>query len=209
MHVFIDTNIFLSFYDFSSEDLTELDKLLQFIKVQELILHVPQQVIDETWRNRDAKINTSLSTFKKWTSPLSFPAYCKTYPGYEDLKQGIENCEKQHKVLLEEVKNHIKKRELQADILIKKLFKAVAPIERTPAILAKAQERVAIGHPPGKPKEFGDAIHWESLLSVVPDGEDLHLISRDEDFFSPLDKNQPHPFLMDEWTAKKKGTVAT
>lgn len=185
MHVFIDTNTFLSFYDFSSEDLTDLEKLLQFIKSQKVILYVPQQVIDETWRNRDAKINTSLSIFKKWNSPLSFPAYCKTYTGYEDLKQDIKNCEKQHKVLLEEVKNHIQKEELQADILIKKLFEAVTPIERTPAILAKAQERVAIGHPPGKPKEFGDAINWKSLLLAVPEKECLHLISRDEDFFSP------------------------
>ena len=47
MQLFIDANIFLSFYDFTSDDLKELDKLALLIQNKKVTLQLPQQVIDE------------------------------------------------------------------------------------------------------------------------------------------------------------------
>lgn len=60
MKLFIDSNIFLSFYEFTSEDLTELDKLCRLIEKKEMDLLLPQQVVDETWRKREETITVVL-----------------------------------------------------------------------------------------------------------------------------------------------------
>ena len=56
MNLFIDTNIFLSFYHLSSADLEELRKLVVLIDQGRLKLYLPSQVVDEFRRNRDNKI---------------------------------------------------------------------------------------------------------------------------------------------------------
>ena len=53
MILFTDSNIFLSFCEFTSEDLTELDKICRLIEKKEKDLPLPQQVVDETWRKRE------------------------------------------------------------------------------------------------------------------------------------------------------------
>ena len=41
------------------------------------------------------------------------------------------------------------------------------------------------------------------MLSTVPDGEDLVIISGDSDYCSPLDKNEIDEYLSYEWETKK------
>lgn len=53
VNLFIDTNIFLSFYHLSGEDLEELDKLAVLIKKKQVQLLLPRQVRDEFYRNRE------------------------------------------------------------------------------------------------------------------------------------------------------------
>ena len=55
-HLFIDTNVFLSFFHFAKDDLEELRKLSVLITKDQVRLHIPSQVIAEFWRNRDTKI---------------------------------------------------------------------------------------------------------------------------------------------------------
>ena len=42
MYLFIDTNIFLSFYHFTKEDLEELKKLGVLLKQKKVILYLPE-----------------------------------------------------------------------------------------------------------------------------------------------------------------------
>ena len=56
MHVFIDSNIFLSFYHFTKDDLKELKKLVDSIKNQSITLYLPEQVINETRRNQPRRL---------------------------------------------------------------------------------------------------------------------------------------------------------
>jgi hypothetical protein len=60
MNLFIDTNIFLSFYHLSSDDLEELRKLGVLLDKKKVTLLLPKQVIDEYRRNREVKIADAL-----------------------------------------------------------------------------------------------------------------------------------------------------
>ena len=66
---------------------------------------------------------------------------------------------------------------------------------------------MSLGNPPGKPGSMGDRINWEILLEQVADSTDLHLISKDGDFGSPL-LAAPNGYLIDEWQTKKGGNLA-
>lgn len=92
---------------------------------------------------------------------------------------------------------------LLTDVLIKDIFTKSNPIHTTPELFARAQMRVLLGNPPGKNGSMGDSVNWIALLDTVPDGENIHVISEDGDYYSTLDENRPHPFLESEWNTKK------
>ncbi len=73
MHVFIDSDIFLSFYHFTMDDRKELKKLVDLIKNQSITLYLPEQVINETRRNRATKINDTLENLKNYFHLKKFP----------------------------------------------------------------------------------------------------------------------------------------
>ena len=209
MQLFIDANIFLLFYEYTNENLTELEKLAGHIEQDEITLLLPQQVIDETWRGRASVLNESLKGLKKAKFiDLRYPAYCKGYEEhYADMKKNEKEWEHSRDAMVEKVRQDIDNKELAADVLLKKLFGLGTKIERTPQLIECARLRVELGNPPGKGGSIGDAVNWESLLSVVPGEEDIYLITRDGDYVSPLDKGQVNEFLHDEWTEKKSSKV--
>ena len=63
--LFIDTNILLSFYHLSSDDLEELRKLIALIDTGQITLVVTEQVKDEFFRNRGAKIADAMKELYK------------------------------------------------------------------------------------------------------------------------------------------------
>lgn len=52
MSIFIDTNVYLSFYHLSCDDLEELKKLTVLVRESKAILLLTDQVMDEFHRNR-------------------------------------------------------------------------------------------------------------------------------------------------------------
>ena len=56
MNLFIDTNIFLSFYYLSSDDLEELNKLAVLLQQSEVTLFLTNQVVEEFRRNRENRL---------------------------------------------------------------------------------------------------------------------------------------------------------
>jgi len=64
-HLFVDTNVFLSFYDFTDDDLDSLSKLKGLLKERHIKLFVTDQVKDEFYRNRENKIKSCLDIFDK------------------------------------------------------------------------------------------------------------------------------------------------
>jgi hypothetical protein len=106
-------------------------------------------------------------------------------------------------VILEKVAADISAKDLVADRLIDQIFKSSEIVPITAQVYGKASMRSALGNPPGKNDSIGDAVNWALLLDSVPDNEDVHIISEDGDFFSTLDDQNAHPFLVEEWERVK------
>lgn len=92
--------------------------------------------------------------------------------------------------------------------MIQDLFDKVKKIETNQQLFEAAKKRYRLGNPPGKDKvTIGDQINWEALLAEVPDGEDLIVISGDQDYCSAINKDAINQFLLEEWREKKKSQI--
>lgn len=201
MKLFIDTNVYLSFFSLTSDDLVEFKKLGAAIDAGKLTLLITQQVKDEFSRNREVKIAEALKKLKEHDRKIQFPALCKDYEEYELLRETQGKFKAALDALQQKVRKDAISRDLQADTVIQDLFKKATSIDLTDELLARAERRIAVGNPPGKNGSLGDAINWELLLEHGGFWEDLHIVSDDKDFYSSLDSDVLHGFLRDEWSA--------
>lgn len=208
MNLFIDTNIFLSFFHFASDDLEEIHKLAVLIKEKKVTLWLPEQVKDEFYRNRDNKLKDTNKKILELNFKPQFPQIFKDYDEYNDIVKILHG----YNHALSSIKNQIEKdiieQNLKADNVIKELF--VEPtklINTTSEILQEASARKIIGNPPGKGDSYGDEIIWESLLKALPENEDLFGITDDNDYYSLLNKEEIKDFLRIEWQKKKNSDI--
>lgn len=207
MNIFIDTNIFLSFYHFTSDDLEELKKLGVLLSTGHVRLFLPQQVLDEFWRNRENKIADALNKLRDQRLNLQFPQFCKDYGEFDSLRQLQKSYLKVHSDLVQRATEDIQGQKLKADLVIQDLFGKGVVISTTEEVYDKASHRVRIGNPPGKEGSLGDAINWEVLLAHVPTGEKLYFVTDDKDFASALDSSQFNGFLLTEWKSRKSADL--
>lgn len=198
-NLFIDTNIWLSLYYFTNDDLSQFEKLKKMLNTS-INLIVPQQVADEITRNREAKLRDALRDFD-FKSP-KYPAFCKGYKDYEKLSKDISDLAKRFLQWKTEINSDIQSQNLPADKTIQSFFNSISLIPCN-GYIEKAYNRYRIGNPPGKDNKYGDAINWECLLDKVADGEDLHFISADKDYRSLLSEKDMNPFLVQEWETTK------
>lgn len=211
MKLFIDANVFLSFYEFTKEDIAELRKLVLLIEEEKVDLLLPQQVADEVRRRRADTISRS---FGKFSQPkiqskisLTFPSYCKEYKNYDAMQYHLGKLEELHRRTTKDIQQDINNQNLPADLLLKDLFSRATRIENTPELIKFARQRVELGNPPGKKSSIGDAVIWESLLAKISDEEDVYIISDDADFRSPLDTGKLDEFLWQEWVSRKQSKL--
>lgn len=207
MNVFIDTNVFLSFYHFTNDDLEELKKLGVLLDRRRVWLFLPNQVVQEFRRNRETKIADALKRLRDQNLSFQFPQFCKDYPEYEQLRDLQKNYSRIHADLVKKVNDDVSSQNLRADSTIRELFDRSRSILIEDHIRERARARIEIGNPPGKGGSFGDAINWEALLSAVPEGEDIYFITDDKDYVSPVDRSAFNTFLLEEWTEAKNSTL--
>ena len=207
LNLFIDTNILLSFYHLTSDDLEELRKLSALLKKREVRLFVPDQVVHEFRRNRESKIADALKGLRKQTLNLQFPQLCKDYDEYEKLRRLQKQYEKEHKSLLDSIALDLATESLKADDVITELFSLAEMVECSEDILERARVRCERGDPPGKPGSIGDALIWETLLTAAPKREELHFVTDDHDYVSALDETAFSRFLSKEWHKAKKADL--
>lgn len=207
MNLFIDTNVFLSFFHLSNDDLEEIHKLAVLLEKKSIRLLLTKQVKDEFNRNRESKIADAIKRLKEQKIKLQFPQFCKDYEEYPELTEIQKQLEKKISTLIEKVTVDVSGRTLKADQKISELFDKATLIPTTAELVAKARLRMDIGNPPGKNGSLGDAINWEAMLEAVPANEKLYLIADDKDYFSVLDENKAKDFLTDEWKEAKKSEI--
>lgn len=207
MNIFIDTNIFLSFYHFTNEDLEELKKLGVLLEQGKVKLYLPEQVIQEFQRNRDNKIADALKRLREQKLDLRFPQFCKEYEEFENLRQLQRSYSKVHAELIKKAIEDIQSQNLKADQVIHELFEngIMIPVDDTIEDLART--RMDVGNPPGKNGSLGDALNWETLLRDIPEWEDLYFVTDDKDYSSPIDVNTFNAYLSQEWVTKKESNI--
>jgi predicted nucleic acid-binding protein len=207
LHLFIDTNVLLSFYALTHDDLEQLKKLIGLIDAHRLHIYVTQQVKDEFGRNREAKLNESLSQFEKLSFSQSMPRYIYEYKEAEDYRRALKELIDAHDALAKRARKEAESNSLEADTLLESVFEHGNLLEVDKELIYLAQQRMYIGNPPGKKGSVGDQINWEALLKYVDDGSDLFVVSNDGDYGSALIKTSPHQFLVDEWRRRKHGRL--
>jgi predicted nucleic acid-binding protein len=207
MQLFIDTNILLSFYAFNQEDLEEIRKLADLMAAGEVTLLMTDQVLDEFYRNRERRIEGALKSFYGQTFNPQLPQICQDYPEIAQLRETLQEYEKAHSAMVAKILIDIKAKNLQADRMLHCLFAKGTKLAIDAAVIDRARLRMSVGNPPGKNNSLGDAINWECLLTAVPDGTDLFLISGDKDYSSVFSEDDLSDFLRDEWERRKKSTI--
>jgi hypothetical protein len=203
-NVFIDSNIWLSLYAFSNDDLNQFMKLSDLVG-KDICIILPEQVRDEVRRNRETKIKEVMSKFKDWK--LDIPNICKGYPQYFEFAKTVNALKITHQDFIKQIEKDIESKELHADKAIQTIMGQSTFIPRSNEIVDLAVLRYNIGNPPGKEHKYGDAINWLSLLLQIPKGEDLFFIGADGDYQSVVDKNRFNQFLLDEWQDTKESDI--
>lgn len=205
-YVFIDTNIYLSFYHFNDDDLGKLEALVDFNSAGQIEIIKNRQILDEFSRNRETKIFDALKQFSAPTLG-SVPRLFEQYKSKSDeLRKLIAQANDVYAELIQDIKKNIKEHDLTADILIKKLFVGDS-ILLEEDILSKARIRMDIGNPPGKRGSLGDAYHWEYLLKYVPQNSDLIIVTDDIDWKSSLNPLLLNDHLIQEWQTSKNSNI--
>jgi predicted nucleic acid-binding protein len=207
INLFIDTNIFLSFFHLTSEDLEELKKLIVLMKNDEIRLFLPEQVRNEFTRNRGTKIVDAMRKLQDAKFNLSFPLFAKDYPEYAEVRDLMKKADGLHAKLVEKIRDDAEDGKLSADKIILALFDKAKNIGTDEKLYLEALKRVRLGNPPGKEDSMGDAVNWECLLKEVPNGENIYIVSGDKDFRSQLTEGEPNEFLDKEWSKKKESSL--
>ena len=203
MNLFIDSNIWLSLYHFTSDDLEQFAKLKDMIN-KSIRLFVPQQVYSEISRNREAKLKETLKSFD--VKAVQFPAFSKGYTEFAEVKKTYDSLIEQMKNWKKKINSDILSHNLPADQAIEQIFEKLEFFSCKDYV-QKAYDRYRIGNPPGKDNKYGDAINWECLLDNVPDHEDLYFISADKDYCSELFEKEMNDFLKCEWADNKNSKI--
>lgn len=205
----IDTNILLSLYDYTDDDLQKLEELADAVEAGKVVLYLAKQTVDEFKRNRAGKLADIISALeKKPKGDKSLPRICDGFAERDAFLQSMEVALSLRAELIKQVRLKASTGELKADGLIAKLMAAAKTLEHDPKIIEAARLRRDLGQPPGKRESLGDQIIWETLLASVAKGQPMTILSRDGDWSSLL-TGQIEPVLAEEWAREKKGATLT
>lgn len=206
IHLCLDANTLLGLYGLTPREIAEFNKLAALIKAGELTLWLPEIVIDEYDRNRPKVIAEALKSLRESRLSVNAPSLSEGLPERTTLQECIREVQKAHSILLALLERQAAGERLPADEAVQLLI-GVARRLPTGPVLAAARERRELRRPPGKADSLGDAVVWEALLKGLPNDEDLHFVSSDADFRSPLSRSRIHEYLESEWGTAKSSQV--
>ncbi|MDB5156671.1 MAG: hypothetical protein JWR50_1378 [Mucilaginibacter sp.] len=193
--LYIDTNIYLRFYDTNQ---IEYKKLLKSLVELKSNIFITKQIVDEINRNKLSVFKSSTDNYKKQI------AITKTFlPEHleDNINPQISSWNNQRK----EIETAIKVSNDNFALIIKDIMtnisksqdtvsKELIPITSYGEIadldtIERAELRKQIGNPPGKVADsLGDQLSWEQLLLKVKEVTTLWIISHDYDYYTIHDK---------------------
>lgn len=206
MNLFIDTNIFLSFYELSPESLIELEKLTTLIKRKEATLWLPDQIKREFWKNREYSVSEAIKNFENQNLVAGVPTLIREEALFQKFREKIKEIEKIKTELVSKIQVEMRAESTKADKAVKSLFAASTEIDSAPYV-EESHIRALRHLPPGKDEGLGDRLNWVSLLKKLPTNTDIHIISDDGDFESSEERGTIKPYLRAEYKSKNGGAV--
>jgi len=208
MHVFIDANILVGFFELASDSLAELEKLIAVVEADGATLWLPEQAKREFWKNRENNIKTHVRDFEQHRALGNAPLLVRESPNFAELKKRARQVDDQRREVVALVKSEVDSQSTHADKIIRKLFDAAKPIDTDKDEIFDAASRRAQCHlPPGKKDGIGDRLCWIGLLKSLPESAELHIVSDDSDYRNEGFSEEVRPYLEWEWKQKKSGTV--
>lgn len=87
MQVFIDTNILLKFYHYTSDELDALNNVFVSRDRGAAHVHLTDQVRDEFKRNREAKVRDALRRFGEMKPATQLPSFMRAYEEYAEIRE--------------------------------------------------------------------------------------------------------------------------
>jgi len=208
MHLYIDANIFVTFFETSQDALAELEKLAVLLRTKNATLWLPNQTRREFWKNREKGIKKLIEDYSNHNLLGKAPLLVREDENYGKLKETVALLEKERAEVVKRIKEQLSSEDTLADKMIKELFDLSTHIDSDfEEIFLKAHRRALCHTPPGKSEDIGDRLAWESLLAQLPQQAELHLITDDGDYESDLSPGQPHSYLKSEWNRKKSGQL--
>ena len=193
--LYIDTNIYLRFFDSNS---TEFKQLLRALNEIQDAIFMTQQIVDEVRRNKLDVFIKSVETYVKQfgMTKIYLPEHLET-----ETDEAIKNWNKKTKKLEEDAKNldkdlkkimtklmqDISENKDELSIMLNRIF--TNPKQPKDEQLKKARLRKDLGNPPGKKLDpIGDQISWEQLLDQAAKIDELWIISNDSDYMVEFNK---------------------
>lgn len=202
VHVFLDTNVLLDFYSYPKDEIAELSRLRDEVNNDRLVLWSTQQVVEELFRKRESKVQESMRALNEVVRPSKLPTILGALDSFDEFQRVRAELARTSGLMRKELMRQLDTYRLNADEAIDGLLGVATIVERSPVILSRARDRMAVGNPPGKNGSLGDAINWECLLEACPE-QDICIVTRDSDFGSPVDSDRLTEFLYREWTDRK------
>ena len=203
INLFLDTNVYLSFYSYTNSDLEWLNALLWLIDEWDIQVLIPTQIIDEYKRNREWKIAKALHTFSKVSLSLAIPKICDSYEEKDEINNLLGQVKNKKIALIQKIRDNEKSKTLKADLLIKQIFEKWIHLNLTDEIYYSWIKRLNLWNPPGKNWSYWDAIVRESFLRYDFEYNNFHFVSLDSDYACSLYNKNLKWFLFDEWESKK------
>lgn len=208
MHIFIDANILVSFFEIKPGSLSDLEKLISVVRLGKATLWLPEQTKREFWRNREKNIKKSIQEFEQGQSLGNPPLLVRENAQFGELVKKAREVDEIKRNIAKAIKSEIDGQATYADNIIRKIFDISKPINTDDDEIFNAAWRRAQCHlPPGKGDDIGDRLCWVGLLKILPDEAELHIVSDDADYKNEGFSDGVRPYLEYEWKQKKSGKV--
>jgi predicted nucleic acid-binding protein len=177
---YIDTNIFLDFYQSSTDRLAVFEDILA--RANNVLL--TQQTVEEFRRNRVARLTQLADAVKKGShGQIHTTAVVQALPGFKDWVNARDATKAAALEIAKELTSWVV--DEQNDLVLVAFEKLVINARRiatTPGLVDKARTRKLLGSPPTSPDKYtiGDELNWECLLTWT--GSDIVIVTRDKTY---------------------------
>jgi predicted nucleic acid-binding protein len=173
--IYIDTNIFLDFYQSSTDRLSVFEEIERHSKS----IVLTEQTVNEFRRNKNARLNELAKNVKQASSvKIHTTALIQSLPEFKawnEVKQHAEELAKQvSQKLLAWAQDESND---PVNTAFEKLVKESKLFRTSSASIEKAKTRKLLGEPPTSPDKYtiGDELIWETILESCR--EDLIILS--------------------------------